>query len=304
MERCSFFIKNRAMFGSYPTQESINELESKGVRYFIDLTEENESKITPYTTEYTYFSYPIKDHKIPVSWKTFAKFIIKVSNIIKELKSGELVYIHCKGGHGRSGVVVACILCYIFGFTPQEALDCTTKYHSNRSEMRDKWRKLGSPQRMCQKNFVYRFFDELYFFRAYKVGHTAGFSNFSLNPIHVPNIGTFSTAEAAFQAHKNLENKEYVNAQINSKTPSISKSIGKQINLRHDWPYVKDDIMKMVVKLKFQQNPDILENLLRTGLRPIIQHSKYENNDNKLGKILMNIRREYYEKEIEKDYYK
>jgi hypothetical protein len=35
MERSSYFIKDKALFGSYPTQESVEELEKEGVRYFI-----------------------------------------------------------------------------------------------------------------------------------------------------------------------------------------------------------------------------------------------------------------------------
>ena len=28
------------------------------------------------------------------------------------LVNNEKIYIHCKGGHGRAGLVVSCILCY------------------------------------------------------------------------------------------------------------------------------------------------------------------------------------------------
>ena len=39
MDNASFFIKNRALFGSFPTQESVEELEKNGVKYFINLTD-------------------------------------------------------------------------------------------------------------------------------------------------------------------------------------------------------------------------------------------------------------------------
>jgi hypothetical protein len=145
------------MFGSFPTQESVNELEHEGVRYFIDLTDnEKEKKITSYTTKYTYINYPIKDNYVPIDLATFTVFIIKIAKIIKNLTQ-EKVYIHCKGGHGRSGVVVSCLLCYIFKLTPYESLEYTTKCHNNRHIMRDKWRKIGSPQTYLQ-NHPYKFF--------------------------------------------------------------------------------------------------------------------------------------------------
>ena len=39
MDNSSYFIKNRSLFGSFPTQESVQELEEHGVRYFVDLTD-------------------------------------------------------------------------------------------------------------------------------------------------------------------------------------------------------------------------------------------------------------------------
>ena len=52
MDKSSYFIKDRAMFGSFPTQEAVDELEIQGVRYFINLTNCNESKITHYKIIY------------------------------------------------------------------------------------------------------------------------------------------------------------------------------------------------------------------------------------------------------------
>ena len=33
----SFFIKNKAFFGCYPSQEAVDSFQEKGVKYFIDL---------------------------------------------------------------------------------------------------------------------------------------------------------------------------------------------------------------------------------------------------------------------------
>ena len=213
MNRSSYFIKDRAMFGSFPTQDDVNELEEMGVRYFVNLTCDYEKKITPYTTKYEYISYPIIDYHVPKNWYSYSLFIIRLSDIIKGLKPGELLYIHCKGGHGRSGVVVASLLCYIFKMNPTVALEQTTKSHSKRSIMREKWRKIGSPQTYLQKCFVHKFFSNLNFYKACQTGNTCGFSNFTSHVVNIEDFGSFPTAEAAIQAYKNPTDSEYVYRQ-------------------------------------------------------------------------------------------
>ena len=313
MDKCSYFIKNKAIFGSHPSQEDVYNLEDKGVRYFIDLTNNNESNIESYITKYTYIKYPIQDRKYPHDWNSYCKFIVKICNIILNLKSfqnqshhkrllrsnDECVYIHCKGGHGRSGVVVATILCYIFNIDPEESLELTKKYHSHRIIMRDKWRYLGSPQTLNQKNFVKEFFEPFYF---YQSGITSVFSNSSQHSIFIENIGTFYTAEAALQAYKNINDKEYVNKQLVIKSPKISKFLGRRTVLCSNWNTDQIKITEKILRLKLSQHPDISKKLLCTGLRPIIEHIKSnnfwsDNNHNSsgkniTGKILMKLRNE------------
>ena len=287
------------MFGTYPIQSAVDELEKEGVRYFVNLTFDNERNLTPYKTNYTKINYPITDRKIPFDWASFSKFIIDISKIIINLQNNEKIYIHCKGGHGRSGVVVACLLAYIYKISTIEALELTSKFHKERSIMKEKWRNLGSPQTIPQKIFVNKFFEPLLFYRAYKTGKTVGFSNFSLHPVNIPGLGTFPTSEAAFQAHRNLDDEKFINKQKNAKTPMLSKIYSTKIITRPDWDEVKEQIMYNVIKAKFEQNPNICKILLSSGLRPIVYHTKLDEfwgdgvdgaGQNKLGKILTKIR--------------
>jgi len=163
MDRSSYFIKDKALFGSFPTKDAITELEKEGVRYFIDLTFPDENNITPYFTKYKYISFPIKDRYYPENKHEFTEFILKIADIIVNLNDGEKVYIHCKGGHGRSGVVVSILLYHLFNLSPESALEHTKKSHNDRLVMRDKWRKIGSPQTYQQKIFVHNFCNSLTF---------------------------------------------------------------------------------------------------------------------------------------------
>ena len=298
MDNTSYFIKGKALFGSFPTQSSVRELEQEGVRYFVDLTFPDEKKIVPYTTDYSYLRFPIPDCRAPRDWRGFAGLVVTIADIISGLGENERIYVHCKGGHGRSGVVVACLFCHIFGFDPRTALERTTNSHNKRSVMRDKWRKIGSPQTYPQKNFVSKFFSPLRFYRAFKHGHTAGFSTLTPHAVVVPGLGTFVTAEAAIQAHKASSDTKYVRRLQIASSPAVIRELGRTVNVRPDWGDIEKDVVFSVLKMKFDQHPSLQVALLNTGLRRIIycqpEYDRGPYGSNTLGKALVKLREHYY----------
>lgn len=288
MENSSYFIKNKALFGSYPTQEIVKELEDIGVKYFVNLTFNNEKKIQPYITENEYIHFPIPDRSYPHNKREFAGFLLRLSEIIMNLRGPDKIYIHCKGGHGRSGIVVACLLCNLFGLTPEKSLEKTTMYHSNRPRMREKWRSIGAPQTPRQKSFVYKFFSPIYLNRVQLVGLTSGFSTFSKEPIFVPEIGTFQTIEAAYQAYQFIDDKNYVSSLLKVKRGYDACVLGKES------PTVsKRDIFYKLIKLKLEQYEDFEEKLLSTNLKPIHDNIRGDIT-NIYGKMLVCVRNEIF----------
>lgn len=274
MDRASYFVKSRALFGSFPTQTAVDELEQEGVRFFVDLTYNDERKIVPYNTKYTYISFPILDHRTPDDAIKFVYFILQLAHIIRHLTQGNMLYLHCKGGHGRSGVVVAILLCHMFNISPDQALEYTTRYHSKRSVMRDKWRKLGSPQTYQQKSFVYHCCKPINFFRTFVSGYTGGFSNFTPHRVIIEGFGTFHTAEAAIQAYKCPTDQDYVYKQQNCISPIMARNMGRKVELRPDWDIVSSELMFKILRCKFDQHLEIKKSLMDTKLSPIIQHTR------------------------------
>jgi len=47
--------------------------------------------------------------------------------LVNQLENNKL-YIHCRGGHGRAGLVVACLLCSIYDYPPEKSIELTSKY--------------------------------------------------------------------------------------------------------------------------------------------------------------------------------
>ena len=269
MERCSFFIKDKALFGSYPTQENVQKYEEMGVKHFVDLTYEGESKITKYKTESKYIQYPIKDRKIPTDCKEFSRFIITISNIILDLHGKDKVYIHCKGGHGRSGIVVASLLCYLYRIPVKKSIELTTYFHNKRTDMKDKWRQIGSPQTRAQKNFVTKLFDPLYIYTNCGKYFTYNYHNDANFDIQLDNIGKFKNVTSAINYMKEKH--------------------------KNKWKIEKDSIVYNIIEQKFSQNSELKKSILSTGLRPIVYNSKDKYNEtNMYGKLIMKLRNKFY----------
>jgi len=304
----SYFVPRQCLFGGFPTQTQVLELVELGVTNFIDLTFPNEVLKKYKLPQYCfYLNYPIPDRSIPTSVSEFSSIVMKVH---ESIIAGKKIYIHCKGGHGRSGILVS-ILLYMLNpeINTSEAIELATKYHSERLVMRDKWRKMGVPQTFFQKKYVHKFFSDIIFFRTYRSGSTTGFSNYSFHDVTVSEnnkflpVGIFPTSEALFQASKNPENSVFVQRQIQAKNPKISKFISQKIIPSEEWCKNKSIIMENIIILKFKQHPQILQNLTRCGLRNIIYNSRRDdyfgigpenNGGNILGNILMKIRNKYY----------
>ena len=289
MDFCSYFIENHSLFGSYPSNEQVKILENMGIKYIIDLTCEGE-KVTKYQTGVEVIKYPIKDNNAPTNIKKFCQFIIKIVNII----TSNNIYIHCRGGHGRAGLLVSCLLCHIYHYSPEKSLKLTNEYHNNRTIMRNIWRKVGSPQTRIQKTFVYKLFKPLYFYKAYKNGPSAGLSNYSKHPIKLENIGVFENSQKVYYSIKYNNDKKCINKLLHQKTLGFIYNKKSPDN----WDLKKKNVMKQVLLKKIQQHTQIKQNLINTGFRKIIYNAKNDeywgigigNGDNVLGELWEEIR--------------
>ena len=112
---------------------------------------------------------------------------------------------------------------------------------------------------------------------------------------------TYRNNEAAFQAQKTLDKEE--KATFADLKPKEAKARGRRVMLREDWEQIKDSIMEEIVRAKFVQNPQLLEQLLSTGDTELVEGNTWNDRywgvdlrtgkgKNHLGIILMKVRSE------------
>ena len=292
LTKCSEFIHGKALFGSYPSQEDVEALEELGVRVFINLTDPEKEQLPEYKTEHTYIKYVITDHGVPEDNRNYAKFIVHICDVLRDLAMEERIYLHCKGGHGRSGLVVASIIAYYYQKHPNEAISHTCYYHSQRPNIREKWKLLGSPHNKIQKTFVGRFFRQLKYGKDSQSKFTLCLDNSSPHEVVIPDVGTFKNAYFAFQYFKAPNNEKYVQELLKgSYRKELLVYTSKKV-----WQQNKRYYMYVVLKHKFTQHPELRENLLNTGLRyfrKISTNNYWGGKGNVHGKLLGLLREEF-----------
>lgn len=156
--------EHNIMFGWYPTQgiegKYSNDIETLihkcNINVFVNLTQDNEN-LPSYEkflrSKYPYtiiINYPIEDQKVPQN-KDMNRFNTFIDTIV-QLSKDHKVFIHCRGGHGRSGMVGACVLIKK-GYSAEKALETVSLMHKTRAYIPD----YPCPQTDVQREFVRNF---------------------------------------------------------------------------------------------------------------------------------------------------
>ena len=116
IKHCYWVVPGKLLAGEYPrnkdeesSRTKIAALIRSGITNFIDLTEENEG-LLPYSdmiSPASHQRFGIRDVSIPDSTGVTVAILDAIDHHIGQ---GQMVYVHCWGGAGRTGVIVGCWL--------------------------------------------------------------------------------------------------------------------------------------------------------------------------------------------------
>ncbi len=159
IENCYWVAPGSFLAGEYPgspdereSEQKIGALIGAGVRAFIDLTEESDG-LLPYARllddhkalKVTHQRFPIRDVSVPTAGSAAAA----LDAIDGHIRAERIVYVHCLGGVGRTGVIVGCWLSR-HGYRGEAAL----------ARLGELWRQCPksasrkSPETVSQKQFI------------------------------------------------------------------------------------------------------------------------------------------------------
>lgn len=151
----SYWVQpGRLCAGEYPyaaepasAEAKLRRIRDAGVDTFIDLTEAGEYGLAPYAEsvgDLEYRRFPIRDNDVP----SVPEMRTILDVIDDALKRGRTVYVHCWGGVGRTGTVIACYMVRQ-GATAEAAIASIAEW---RRGTEDGYRE--SPEMPSQMKFV------------------------------------------------------------------------------------------------------------------------------------------------------
>ena len=298
----------RIMVGGKPySDDDLQYLYNNDIKVFVNLTtsrELNSKQNFKYhlklPSDIQFIHFPIRDMLIEQDESTMDL----VRNIIT-MSQNNRVYIHCKGGHGRTGVVAGLIMHTLYpdmGYT--NVLEHIQKQHITRKVKAN----MSTPQTAIQFNQLHRIIkgsSDIFFYD--KQSTTYAFSNFYCHPKGVvlfkdnQNREWFSS-EAYYQAHKFIgtseKGDEYAeiirttssphfayllgnmggNIRPNWKIGNVSvkdiiKTYKSNVSIRADWDDVKESIMRKALVYKFGGDELMLKELIDSGDHHLVEYS-------------------------------
>ena len=99
-------------------------------------------------TDLSFVHFPIKDCGVAAD----ESVLLLCQQLVQSIYEGNKLYIHCWGGHGRTGTVVCIMLCIMYGISAEEAMERCQKMHDTREHHVE----VGSPQTQVQRDQVTR----------------------------------------------------------------------------------------------------------------------------------------------------
>ena len=133
--RSNWICPGKILCGDRASLQMAREICAAGVTTFVSLQQKHESApyhdgITKHNARAKFLSLPIADQQTTGD----AQVSSMVQEILRRVASGEVIYVHCRGGHGRTGTLCSLLLGALYRLDGPTALLCYQAMHDTREQ--------------------------------------------------------------------------------------------------------------------------------------------------------------------------
>lgn len=140
------FPEQVVFFGPCPLEDIYPMLKDEDVSVIWNLAEELSDVAEKEKRHFEHVIHTkIPDFSIP---KSKEEFLSDLESVFDFAVSGRIIFVHCLGGRGRTGMALAALAMYLNGLSAEKALGFA---HKN----------CGGPEMECQKDFIYEISNNL-----------------------------------------------------------------------------------------------------------------------------------------------
>eukprot|EP00746_Dinoflagellata_sp_MGD_P105183 gnl/MRDRNA2_/MRDRNA2_43740_c0_seq1.p1 gnl/MRDRNA2_/MRDRNA2_43740_c0~~gnl/MRDRNA2_/MRDRNA2_43740_c0_seq1.p1 ORF type:complete len:743 (+),score=141.05 gnl/MRDRNA2_/MRDRNA2_43740_c0_seq1:95-2323(+) len=140
-KRSNWVVPGLLMAGdrsSVDSEQGLRAILSSGITTFICLQTRQETKIAvdyskrakALSNQVQFYEQPIPDQDVIDD----ALVGTLICQLVHRLEQGEVLYVHCRGGHGRTGTVCALLLARLYSLSAIEAMQRVQLYHDTRMQ--------------------------------------------------------------------------------------------------------------------------------------------------------------------------
>jgi hypothetical protein len=137
------------IFGAHPAKPDVRpQLYALGIERFYAFIENLPRYKYPLPTGKTLTHVALPDKK-PIPSNKLKEFILTVFDLGVTTLDGKMSYVHCWGGHGRSGLAICLLYHFLFGMNAEEAMETAQRYHDMRVSVppdKDRFGKILYPK--------------------------------------------------------------------------------------------------------------------------------------------------------------
>ena len=160
-ERVSHLCVGRLLFGSLPDEalwtHLVRDHHISLIVSMVPLQERHRGPKCPPPPHVPLLRVPVTDQSVPSDTEHLIASLRLASRHLLHRRE-HCVFVHCKGGHGRSALFSGLLFAQLFPFVrPHQVIHLLTLAHRNRVNMRARYAMLPCPTHPRQRRYVRRF---------------------------------------------------------------------------------------------------------------------------------------------------